>query len=72
MEEFIMFSSEIVVALWFVPVILFIVIPLSWLCAWALHVLLGKVAEMIELAVRKVRVARRESRTPDFRPRAAV
>lgn len=61
-----MFMSEFIVGLWFVPVVLFIVIPLSVLCAWSVHRLLGKIGDRIE------RAARDESRAPTFRPRPAV
>lgn len=61
-----MFISEFIVGLWFVPVVLFVVIPLSVLCAWSVHRLFRKVGDKIE------QVARDESRTPTFRPRPAV
>ena len=43
-----MFMSEMIVGLWFVPVVLFIIIPLSMLCLYAVHKLVNKVAERIE------------------------
>ena len=66
-----MLISEFIVGLWFVPVVLFIVIPLTVLCAWSVHQLLRKVGEMIEQAARSA-AARRRTRSPSFRPRPAV
>lgn len=61
-----MFISEFIVGLWFVPVVLFVVIPLSLLCAWSVHLVLRKVGEKI------AQTARDETPTPTFRPRAAI
>ncbi len=61
-----MFISEFIVGLWFIPVVLFVVIPLSVLCAWSIHQLLRKVGDKIEEAVRD------ESRVPNLRTRPAV
>ena len=66
-----MLISEFIVGLWFVPVVLFIVIPLTVLCAWAAHQLLRKVGEKIEQTVAGAR-ASRDDRAPSFRPRPAV
>jgi hypothetical protein len=66
-----MLISEFIVGLWFVPVVLFIVIPLTALCAWAVHQLLRKVGDTIEQAVGSART-KRQTRTPSFRPRPAV
>lgn len=61
-----MFISEFIVGLWFVPVVLFVVIPLSVLCAWSVHRLLRKIVDKIEQA------ARDETRAPTLRARSAV
>ena len=66
-----MLISEFIVGLWFVPVVLFIVTPLTVLCAWSVHQLLRIVGEKIEGAVRSAADRRRAS-APSFRPRAAV
>lgn len=61
-----MFISELIVGLWFVPVVLFVAIPLLVLCAYSVHLVLSTVGEKI------TRTAREESPTPTFRPRAAI
>ena len=72
MEEFIMFSSEIVVALWFVPVILFILIPLSMLGVWSVHLLMKRFTEKVERTVRNANAKSSKTPTPQFRPRTAI
>ena len=66
-----MLSSSLIVGLWFLPVMLFIIIPLSMLSIWSVHKLLKLVVEKLEQVVRNARVAR-DYRAPKFRPRAAV
>ena len=66
-----MLISEFIVGLWFVPVVLFIVTPLTVLCAWSVHQFLRKVGENIEQAAGSA-AARRQTRAPSFRPRPAV
>ena len=56
-----MFNSEMIVVLWCVPVVLFILIPLSMLCIWALHQLLKKITDKIELIHKSSKRARDES-----------
>ena len=48
MEELAMFNSEMIVGLWFVPVVLFIALPLSMLCIWTIHRVLKRIADKIE------------------------
>ena len=67
-----MFISEFIVGLWFVPVVLFVVIPLAALCAWSAHQLLRICSEAVTQMVRKLTSARDDSPSPTFRPRAAV
>lgn len=66
-----MLISEFIVGLWFVPVVLFIVTPLTVLCAWSVHQLLRKVGEKIEQTARSA-ADRRRTHAPSFRPRPAV
>ena len=66
-----MLISEFIVGLWFVPVVLFISIPLTVLCAYSVHRLLRKVFDSVEQAAASAR-AKRQARTPSFRPRPAV
>ncbi len=40
-----LFISEAIVGLWFVPVVLYILLPLSMLCIWSFVELLKKLAE---------------------------
>lgn len=67
-----MLNSEIIVGFWFVPVALFIVIPLSMLCIWTVHKFLGKIANKIELVHNSAKAARDEAPVSGLRPRAAV
>lgn len=67
-----MFISEFIVSLWFVPVVLFIAIPLTVLCVWSVHQLLRKITERIEQAHVSAKAARNETPIQSFRPRPAV
>ena len=60
-----MLISEFIVGLWFVPVVLFIAIPLTVLCAWTVH-------RLLRTAFGKVEQAASSARAPSFRPRPAV
>ncbi len=66
-----MLISEFIVGLWFVPVVLFIVTPLTVLCVWSVHQFLRKSGEKIEQAARSA-AAQRRTHPPSFRPRPAV
>jgi len=67
-----MLTAEMIVGLWFVPVVLFIIIPLSILCLWSVHKLMRKITDRIEQTHRSVKEARNDSRTSGLRPRHAV
>ena len=67
-----MFNAEIIVGLWFVPVVLFVLIPLSVLCFWSVHRVLRKIVDSAEQAHASAKSAREESPAPAFRPRPAV
>lgn len=67
-----MFNAEMIVGLWFVPVVLFIVVPLSVLCLWSVHRVLRKAVDGIEKAHASAKTARDESSAPALRPRPAV
>jgi membrane protein implicated in regulation of membrane protease activity len=67
-----MFISEVIVGLWFVPVVLFIAIPLSVLCVWSVHRLMRKTTERIEQAHLNAKAAQNESPVQSLRPRLAV
>ena len=56
-----MYNSEMIVVLWCVPVVLFIIIPLSMLCVWTFHQLLRKITDKIELIYKSSKEARNES-----------
>ncbi len=56
-----MFNSEMIVVLWSVPVVFFILMPLSMLCVWAFHQLLKKVTDKIKLIYKSSKKARDES-----------
>ena len=56
-----MYNSEMIVVLWCVPVVLFVIIPLSMLCVWTFHQLLKKITDKIELIYRSSKEARDES-----------
>ena len=66
-----MFMSEMIVGLWFVPVVLFIIIPLSILCLYAVHKLVSKVAERVEQTHQSEK-GLDTPRLPVFSPRHAV
>jgi hypothetical protein len=66
-----MLISEFIVGLWFVPVVVFIAIPLTVLCAWSVHWLLRKAFDKVEQTASSAR-AKRQARAPSFRPRPAV
>jgi hypothetical protein len=67
-----MFNSEMIVVLWFVPVVLSIVIPLAMLCIWSVQQVLKRVADTLEQAHRSAKEARKESRVGGYRTRHAV
>jgi len=67
-----MLISEFIVGLWFVPVVLFVVIPLSVLCVWSVHRLMRKITERIEQAHLSAKASQNESPVQSFRPRPAV
>jgi len=63
-----MLISEMIVCLWFVPVALFIIIPLSILCLWSIHKLMRKFVDQIE----QTQSSAKEFRSENLRPRQAV
>lgn len=67
-----MLNAEIIVGLWFVPVVLFIIIPLSMLCFWTAHQFLRKLTDKIGLIHKSPEEAGDGSYVPGLRPRAAV
>ena len=72
MEDSAMLSSEIVVGLWFVPVVLCIIIPLSILCLWSIHKLMRTITDRIEQTQRSAKEFHNESPVSNVRPRHAV
>lgn len=68
-----MLGSELVVCLWFLPVVLFIITPLSVLCLWGFYRISRKVADGLEQQAKKT-VEQAGSRTyaTELRPRHAV
>ena len=67
-----MLISELIVGLWFVPVVIFIAIPLFVLCVWSVHRLVRKITDRIEQAHLSSKTAQNESPVQSFRPRPAV
>lgn len=67
-----MLTSEMIVGLWFVPVVLFIIIPLSVLCLWSVHKLMRKIANRIEQTHRSVKQVQKKSPASGLRTRHAV
>jgi hypothetical protein len=67
-----MFISDLIVSLWFVPVVLFVAIPLSVLCFWSVHRLMIRITERIEQAHQSAKAAGEETPVQSFRPRPAV
>ena len=67
-----MLISEFIVGLWFAPVVLFVFIPLTVLCAWSVHQLLRKVGDKIEQFAAGREAAQSQTPAPTFRPRPAV
>jgi len=67
-----MFNSEMIVGLWFVPVVLFVVIPLSMLCIWTVHQLLKRIIAKIEQVHSSSSEARDESHVTGFHPKSAA
>ena len=67
-----MFNSEMIVGLWFVPVVLSIVIPLAMLCIWSVQQVLKRVVDTLERAHRSSKEARKESHVGGYRTRPAV
>ena len=67
-----MLISEFIVSLWIVPVVVFVVIPLSVLCAWSVHQLLRKIGDQAEQLAGSAKAARNQTSAPSFRPRPAV
>lgn len=58
-----MFNSEMIVVLWCVPVVLFILMPLSMLCIWACLQLFRKLARKTVQIHQAVKKAQDESYT---------
>jgi hypothetical protein len=68
-----MLGSELIVCLWFLPVILFIVIPLSVLCLWGFYRISRKVPDGVEhLAKKTMEKAGSSAYATRLRPRHAV
>lgn len=59
-----MFTAEFIVGLWFLPVILFIIVPLIMLSAWSLYQLVGKIKEKAEAMRRLARQASGDGYAP--------
>lgn len=57
MEDSAMFTAEFIVGLWFLPVILFIIVPLIMLSAWSLYQLVGMINEKAEALRRSAKQA---------------
>ena len=53
--------SEIIVGLWFVPVVVFILVPLAMLCVWSVIKFFKKIGSKIEHIEESAKEARDES-----------
>lgn len=67
-----MLISEMIVCLWFVPVVLFIIIPLSILCLWSIHKLVRKFVDQIEQTHISAKESNKESPVSRLHPGRAV
>lgn len=67
-----MFNPEMIVYLWFVPVVLFIIIPLSVLCFWGVYQLSRKITDRIELAYKSTNKVGNQAPVSSLRPRPAI
>lgn len=67
-----MFNPEMIVYLWFVPVVLFIVIPLSVMCLWGVCQFFRNITDRIELDYKSINKAGNQSPVPNLRPRPAI
>lgn len=67
-----MFTAEMIVGLWFLPVILFVIAPLSLLCLWFVHRVLRKITDRVGQTYGSVVKAQSQSPSPRIRPRHAV
>ncbi|MGI9537037.1 MAG: hypothetical protein ACR2PB_08195 [Desulfocapsaceae bacterium] len=67
-----MLISDLIVYVWLVPVVLFIVVPLSLLCAWSVHRLMRRITGRIEQAHLSAKAAHKKAPVQRFRPRPAV
>jgi hypothetical protein len=54
-----MLISEIIVGLWFLPVVLFILVPLAMFSAWLLYRIIGAIFLKVQLAQSQVKQAKR-------------
>lgn len=67
-----MLISEMIVGLWCVPVVLFIIIPLSMLCLWSIFKLIRKIGDQIEQTHRFAKKSVSEPPVKRLRPKHAV
>jgi len=67
-----MFNAEMIVGMWFVPVVLFILIPMSMLCIWAVHQILRKITDRIELIHKSAKEAQDKSPVTNLHPKPAA
>ena len=72
MEDLAMLNSEMVVGLWFVPVVLFIVIPLLMLCLFSAHKFFRAVIDRIEQTNRSTHDVQSKSVVSGIRARHAI
>ena len=68
----VMFIANFVVGLWFVPVTVFILIPLSMLCVWSVYQLLRKITEKIAIIPKSAEDTRLDVYVSNLRSKPAV
>jgi hypothetical protein len=67
-----MFIANFIVGLWFVPVTVFILIPLSMLCVWSVHQLLRKITDKIAIIPKSAEDTRLDGYVSNLRSKPAV
>ena len=61
-------NAEIIPVLWFFPVVLFILIPLTMLCIWSVYQILKSIVKNSLQAIQSTKVAQEESSSPRIQP----
>ena len=65
-------NPEILPVLWFLPVVLFILIPLIVMCIWSAYQILKSIVEDSLQAIQSTKVAQKESSSPRLKPESVA